>query len=117
MMSLSYGPTEQGGRKMSMNFGPLNKQGGERRLNVAVTRATSKVIVLSSFAPGMVDLSRTQARAVEHLKTTSKRRSRHSLIITIISDTTRALTTLRPHTSTSGVAKPFQNNGKGSSGR
>ncbi len=73
MMSLSYGPTEQGGRTMSMNFGPLNKQGGERRLNVAVTRATSKVIVLSSFDPGMVDLSRTQARAVEHLKTTSKR--------------------------------------------
>lgn len=68
MLSLTYGPTEKGGRTMSMNFGPLNKQGGERRLNVAVTRATTEVVVFSSFDSGMVDLSRTQATAVEHLK-------------------------------------------------
>lgn len=68
MLSLTYGPTELGGRTMSMNFGPLNKQGGERRLNVAVTRATSEVIVFSSFDSSMVDLSRTKATAVEHLK-------------------------------------------------
>lgn len=68
MLSLTYGPTELGGRTMSMNFGPLNKMGGERRLNVAITRATSEVIVFSSFDSGMVDLSRTQATAVEHLK-------------------------------------------------
>lgn len=68
VLSLTYGPTEQGGKTMSMNFGPLNKQGGERRLNVAVTRATSEVLVFSSFDSSMVDLSRTQATAVEHLK-------------------------------------------------
>lgn len=68
ILSLTYGPTEKGGRTMSMNFGPLNKQGGERRLNVAVTRATTEVIVFSSFDSSMVDLSRTQATAVEHLK-------------------------------------------------
>jgi very-short-patch-repair endonuclease len=68
MLSLTYGPTEQGSRTMSMNFGPLNKQGGERRLNVAITRATSEVIVFSSFDSSMVDLSRTQATAVAHLK-------------------------------------------------
>ncbi|WP_421866976.1 DUF4011 domain-containing protein [Motiliproteus sp.] len=68
ILSLTYGPTEPGGRTMSMNFGPLNKQGGERRLNVAVTRATTEVLVFSSFDSSMVDLSRTQATAVEHLK-------------------------------------------------
>lgn len=68
VLSLTYGPTEPGGRTMSMNFGPLNKQGGERRLNVAVTRATTEVLLFSSFDSSMVDLSRTQATAVEHLK-------------------------------------------------
>tara|TARA_R110000824_G_scaffold399995_1_gene606552 strand:+ start:731 stop:6646 length:5916 start_codon:yes stop_codon:yes gene_type:complete len=68
VLSLTYGPTEHGGSTMSMNFGPLNKQGGERRLNVAVTRATTEVMVFSSFDSSMVDLSRTQATAVEHLK-------------------------------------------------
>lgn len=68
ILSLTYGPTELGGRTMSMNFGPLNKQGGERRLNVAITRATTEVLVFSSFDSSMVDLSRTKATAVEHLK-------------------------------------------------
>ena len=68
MFSLGYGPTEPGGRTMSMNFGPLNKQGGERRLNVAITRATTEVVVFSSFDSSMIDLSRTSATAVEHLK-------------------------------------------------
>ncbi len=68
ILSLTYGPTEPGGSTMSMNFGPLNKQGGERRLNVAVTRATTEVLIFSSFNSSMVDLSRTQATAVEHLK-------------------------------------------------
>jgi very-short-patch-repair endonuclease len=68
ILSLSYGPTEIAGRTMSMNFGPLNKSGGERRLNVAITRATSEVLVFSSFDSSMIDLSRTSALAVEHLK-------------------------------------------------
>jgi very-short-patch-repair endonuclease len=51
-----------------MNFGPLNKSGGERRLNVAITRATSEVLVFSSFDASMIDLSRTSSTAVEHLK-------------------------------------------------
>lgn len=67
-LSLGYGPTEPGANSMSMNFGPLNKSGGERRLNVAITRATSEVHVFSSFTPDMIDLSRTQAKAVNDLK-------------------------------------------------
>lgn len=53
---------------MSMNFGPLNRAGGERRLNVAITRATTEVHVFSSFTPDMIDLSRTQAEAIKDLK-------------------------------------------------
>jgi very-short-patch-repair endonuclease len=68
MLSVGYGPTTAGGRTMSMNFGPLNKAGGERRLNVAITRATSEVCVFASFDHSMIDLSRTSAVAVEHLK-------------------------------------------------
>ena len=68
MLSLGYGPTEPEAKTMSMNFGPLNKSGGERRLNVAITRSTSEVLVFSSFDPSMIDLSRTSALAVEHLK-------------------------------------------------
>ena len=51
-----------------MNFGPLNRKGGERRLNVAVTRATSDVTIFASFDPGMIDLTRTQSHAVRDLK-------------------------------------------------
>ena len=68
MFSLGYGPTEPGAKTMSMNFGPLNRQGGERRLNVAITRATTEVVIFSSFSAGMIDLSRTSATAIEHLK-------------------------------------------------
>ncbi|HDH08208.1 MAG TPA: DUF4011 domain-containing protein, partial [Gammaproteobacteria bacterium] len=67
-LSLGYGPVEPGSASMSMNFGPLNKQGGERRLNVAITRATTEVHVFCSFTPDMIDLSRTKAKGVVHLK-------------------------------------------------
>jgi|SaaInlV_120m_DNA_3_1039746.scaffolds.fasta_scaffold00966_9 very-short-patch-repair endonuclease len=68
LFSMGYGPTELGGKTMSMNFGPLNKSGGERRLNVAITRATTEVHLFASFDSSMIDLSRTSAMAVEHLK-------------------------------------------------
>lgn len=51
-----------------MNFGPLNRQGGERRLNVAITRATTELLIFASFDASMIDLSRTSAEAVKHLK-------------------------------------------------
>lgn len=64
--SLTYGPTVGG--EVSMNFGPMNKQGGERRLNVAVTRARQELRVFSSLRPEQLDLSRTQATGVRDLK-------------------------------------------------
>ena len=68
MLSLTHGPTEPGSKWMSMNFHPMNKEGGERRLNVAITRATTEVIVFSSFDSSMIDLTRTKSTAVQHLK-------------------------------------------------
>ena len=66
LFSVTYGPDRSG--RVTMNFGPLNREGGERRLNVAVTRARSEMIVFSSLHPDQIDLSRTQARAVADLK-------------------------------------------------
>ncbi len=46
-ISIGYGFDEQG--KISLNFGPVNQEGGERRLNVLITRAREKCIVFSNF--------------------------------------------------------------------
>lgn len=66
LFSIAYGPDEAG--HMTMNFGPLNREGGERRLNVAMTRARYEMIVFSVLRPEQIDLSRTQAKAVTDLK-------------------------------------------------
>jgi hypothetical protein len=66
IFSVGYGPDESGA--VTMNFGPLNQQGGERRLNVAVTRARERVTVVSSLLPEEIDLSRTSSTGVEHFK-------------------------------------------------
>lgn len=47
ILSIGYGPDSTG--RMTMNFGPMNQQGGWRRLNVAVTRARNRMDVVSSF--------------------------------------------------------------------
>lgn len=49
IFSIGYAPDEKG--KLSFQFGSLNVAGGENRLNVAVTRAREKVIVVSSIYP------------------------------------------------------------------
>lgn len=68
MLGIGYGPTEPGAKSMSMNFGPLNRDGGWRRLNVAVTRARQEMLLFTSFDAAMIDLSRTSARAVRDLR-------------------------------------------------
>ena len=55
--------------KLTMDFGALNRDGGERRLNVAVTRARQELIVFSGFTADQIDPSRTKALAIHHLKT------------------------------------------------
>ncbi len=66
LFSVGYGPDKAG--KLSLNFGPLNQAGGERRLNVAATRARMEMRVFSSIRSGMIDLGRTSAKGVKSLK-------------------------------------------------
>ncbi len=47
VLSVCYGPGPQG--RMLMNFGPINKSGGERRLNVAFSRAKHHMAIVSSI--------------------------------------------------------------------
>ncbi|EMD81923.1 DUF3320 domain-containing protein [Pacificimonas flava] len=68
ILGITFGPVEAGARKMSMNFGPLNKDGGWRRLNVAITRARKAMLLFTSFDAGMIDLSKTASQAVRDLK-------------------------------------------------
>ncbi|MFW8642063.1 AAA domain-containing protein [Rhizobium beringeri] len=55
--------------KLTMAFGALNGDGGERRLNVAVTRARQELMVYSSITADKIDTGRTKAIGVHHLKT------------------------------------------------
>ena len=47
LISIGYG--YDGGHHLSTNFGPLNQTGGERRLNVLITRARERCVVFSNF--------------------------------------------------------------------
>ncbi|MCR4994925.1 MAG: hypothetical protein K6A32_06055 [Bacteroidales bacterium] len=66
LFSVGYGPDKDG--HVSMNFGPLNNRGGERRLNVAVSRARYEMMVFSTLRAEQIDLRRSQALGVEGLQ-------------------------------------------------
>lgn len=66
LFSVGYGPDVHG--RVSLNFGPLNNVGGERRLNVAVSRARYEMVVYSTLKPEQIDLNRSHALGVEGLK-------------------------------------------------
>ena len=77
LFSIGYGPDQNG--RVSMNFGPLNREGGWRRLNVAVSRARYEMIVFATLTPDQINLSRTKAEGVAALKEFMEYASRHSL--------------------------------------
>ncbi|MEX2315780.1 MAG: DUF3320 domain-containing protein [Pirellulales bacterium] len=56
LISVGYGKDESG--YMSMSFGPLSQQGGERRLNVLISRARESCTVFSSIHADDIDLER-----------------------------------------------------------
>lgn len=64
--SICFAPRKDG--VLSMTFGALNKVGGERRLNVAITRARYALHVVSTLQPEQIDRSRTNALAVHQLQ-------------------------------------------------
>ena len=65
-ISIGYGYDEDG--HITMDFGPLNKDGGERRLNVLITRAKVKCEVFSNITCNDINLSKTDAKGVVALK-------------------------------------------------
>ena len=67
LFSLAFS-TDQATGRLPLQFGPLILAGGERRLNVAITRARMKIVVFSSFDPAEIDLSRSNSRGLRDLR-------------------------------------------------
>ncbi len=66
IFSIGYAPDKRG--KLSVQFGSLNQQGGENRLNVAITRAREKIIVISSIHPQELSVDNTAHAGPKLLK-------------------------------------------------
>lgn len=66
IFSMGYAPDEKG--KITMNFGSLNMQGGENRLNVAVTRAREKIYFVTSVWPEQLQTEQTANEGPRLLK-------------------------------------------------
>lgn len=66
IFSVAYGIDGQG--RLLHNFGPLNRAGGERRLNVAVTRAKCNIQLVSSMHCTDIDLKHTSAQGAKLLR-------------------------------------------------
>ena len=66
IFSICYAKNSRG--TMLMNFGPLGKQGGERRLNVAVTRAKMNIKLVGSIEPTDIDLDRAKSDGARLLR-------------------------------------------------
>lgn len=58
VFSVGYAPNKSG--KLLMNFGTLNQQGGENRLNVAITRAKTEIYVVASIYPSQLSVDNSQ---------------------------------------------------------
>lgn len=66
LFSIGYGPDRDG--KVTFNFGPLNRDGGWRRLNVAVSRARYEMKVFSTLTADQINLNRTSSDGIAGLK-------------------------------------------------
>ncbi len=66
IFSTGYAPNEKG--RLVMQFGSLNMEKGENRLNVAITRAKEKIYVVSSIHPEQMDVSKTKNEGPKLLK-------------------------------------------------
>ncbi len=66
ILTIGYGKTPHG--RVLHRFGPLNVEGGERRLNVAVTRARRRMTVVSSLVADDLDPAKLKARGARLLR-------------------------------------------------
>jgi hypothetical protein len=71
-----------GGGSMPLNFGPLTNQGGEKRLNVAVTRAKRQFVVVTSFDPEEMSAAKSlgMVHLREYLKSARRREARERMV-------------------------------------
>lgn len=67
LISVGYG--RDASNRLAMRFGPLSMEGGERRLNVLITRAKKRCVVFSGIGAEEIDLGRAGGRGVAALKT------------------------------------------------
>ena len=63
--SLGHAPEQRKGAKgpewrVPARFGPLGRRGGERRLNVAISRARERCAIVASFRPGQLSIDKTK---------------------------------------------------------
>ena len=65
ILTIGYGKNADG--RMLYRFGPINNQGGERRLNVAITRARISMMVVSSFSAHDMDPARLRSEGAQML--------------------------------------------------
>ena len=65
ILSIGYGRTKTGA--VSHNFGPVNVSGGERRLNVAITRAKNRILLISQLRASDLDPKRLTSRGAKLL--------------------------------------------------
>ena len=66
IFSICYGKDKNG--TMYMNFGPVGHNGGERRLNVAVTRAKCNIKLVGSILPSDIDVNRAKSEGARMLR-------------------------------------------------
>lgn len=66
IFSIGYAKDSKG--IMYMNFGPLSREGGYRRLNVAITRAKYNVKMVGSIVPTDIDLDKVSSDGVKMLR-------------------------------------------------
>ncbi|WP_243896156.1 DUF4011 domain-containing protein [Actinomyces bowdenii] len=66
LFSVTFSPNSRG--DLPLTFGPLSCEGGQRRLNVAITRARRQIIVFSSFDPEQLRADRSSHQGVKDLR-------------------------------------------------
>lgn len=66
IFSICYGKDKNGA--MYMNFGPVGHNGGERRLNVAITRAKYNIKLVGSILPSDIDINRAKSEGARMLR-------------------------------------------------
>ena len=64
--SVAFSKNKRGA--LPLNFGPLSQAGGERRLNVAITRARHEIRLFCSFEPEELRVGDTSSVGIKHLR-------------------------------------------------